>query len=104
MEALTTTYATQRRWPRARANVPVRLALEYRGQTILRDSTVLDLSNRGIRVLAGPEFTPGLIVRVIPNEGADFAEKARVVWIGPAASSSERQAGLEFLDPHPKPA
>jgi hypothetical protein len=100
MEALGTTYNTPRRSLRAKVNVPVKLVLEYRGQVILRESTMLDLSNQGIRVVATPEFITGQIVQVIPNEGPRFAEKARIVWVSPPDSVPERQAGLEFLGPH----
>jgi hypothetical protein len=99
METVSAIYAIPRRSVRTKANVPVRLMLEYRGQMVLRDSVVLDLSNRGVRVVATPEFKPGLVIQIIPAEGSRFAQKARVVWIGPPGASEERHAGLEFLNP-----
>lgn len=98
MDTAGTTYAIARRSIRTKANVPVRLMLDYRGQSVLRDSVVLELSDRGVRVVATPEFKPGSVVEVIPAEGSRFAQRARIVWIGTPDSSTENQAGLEFLN------
>ncbi len=99
MSTVSPPYATPRRSVRTKANVPVRLMLEYHGQMVLRDSIILDLSGRGVRVMATPEFEAGQVVQIIPAEGSRFAQKARVVWVGLVGEPPSQHAGLEFLTP-----
>ncbi len=63
----------------------------------------MDLSQHGIKVQAKLSLIPGQIVQVIPSEGPEYAVLSRVVWVGPAVSDKDGEAGLEFLNPLPAP-
>lgn len=63
----------------------------------------LDMSAQGSRVHTPLDLTPGQIVEFQPDDST-FVTRCRVVWKGSAASASEGQAGIEFLETFPAPA
>ena len=62
-------------------------------------ATTVDLSPHGLRVQSDATLAPGQPVGLLlAAEPACFI-KARVVWVGKAASAQAGEAGFEFLSP-----
>lgn len=62
----------------------------------------LDMSARGSRLRTALDLAPGQIVEFQPDDSS-FITRCRVVWTGKPATSSEGQAGVEFLETFPAP-
>jgi PilZ domain len=63
----------------------------------------LDISPRGSRVHTALDLKPGQIIEFQPQDSS-YVTRCRVVWKGSAASASEDQAGIEFLESYLAPA
>jgi hypothetical protein len=62
----------------------------------------LDMSARGSRLHTSLDLTPGQIIEFQPDDSS-FVTRCRVVWTGKPTTSSEGQAGVEFLETFPAP-
>ena len=62
----------------------------------------LDMSARGSRLHTSLDLAPGQIVEFQPDDSG-FITRCRVVWSGKPATSSQGQAGVEFLETFPAP-
>lgn len=81
------------------ATLPVKLALESRGQRIDHEISILDLSATELKVQGNLAIEPGQIVEVVLSRRL---QPCRVAWVRPLRPHGEVEAGLEFLFPLPR--
>jgi hypothetical protein len=111
------TRAEQRRFPRVRLDVPIRLSTidpevdPWTGRPFFRscEESVADLSRGGARIRSREPLTPGrrLLLEVDLPDGRTFEAIARVAWarVEPQPEDADRAAyglGLEFLGGTPE--
>ena len=88
----------RRRANRVTFKVPAPLSIGSSSSDLIRDSSTIDISELGVRLLLRGQIVPGQIVDVFLN---NHPEQCRVVWTSPAGVTSELIAGLEFIRPLP---
>ena len=90
--------------PRRAERVPgplfVRLLIPSHGMQAEHDGTIIDISPFGARVRSKAALLADEVVEVI-SAASGRTKPSRVVWVGPAGSGHEGEAGLEFLNPPP---
>jgi hypothetical protein len=86
-----------RRVGRFPANLGLALILDPDGEKTEVQARTSDLSQYGTALYAEARLEAGQLVEVIPNEGPEFAIRARVIWVGSPEVDKGCPAGLEFL-------
>ena len=83
-----------------RVAAKLRATLSARGRRFWtrHKAFIVDYSMLGLRVRAEASFTLGQVVRIVSETNPAQRVVCRVVWVGRAGSSQEREAGLTFLD------
>jgi hypothetical protein len=90
------TRSVKRRSERKRAQMAVTLVIESDEAEYL--ATAVDLSRHGLRLQSDATLAPGQPVGLLLATDPDCFIKARVVWVGKAATAQVGQAGFEFLN------
>ncbi|HET7840649.1 MAG TPA: PilZ domain-containing protein [Terriglobia bacterium] len=85
---------------RVAVNFPVRLIQDPNGERRENDALLLDVSERGVRLVANAEVRMGEEVEVIPQEGPEFSVQGRVVWIAVFQARHENHVGIQLARPH----
>ncbi|MFB3920670.1 MAG: PilZ domain-containing protein [Terriglobia bacterium] len=88
-----------RRDGRVRVHMPVDLRNGSWGPDLDDEAFTIDLSSRGIRVCTILGLSPGELVVITAIDEQERPIEGRVVWVGSAGTTLERQAGIEFLKP-----
>ena len=89
-------FSDRRIGPRIRVGLPLRLRFGWRDSGDVKASMV-DISERGLRVREHAPLRFGTEVKVIPESTPDDAKVYRVVWMRQAESSAPRyDIGLEL--------
>lgn len=95
------TQAAQRRSERKPAQITVTLMIE--GDEANPVASAIDLSQHGLRLQTDHSLAPGQRVGLLLSDSPNYVIGARVIWLGKADSDQAGQAGLEFLNPFPRP-
>ena len=88
----------RRRANRVTFKVPAPLSIGSSSSDLIRDSSTIDISELGVRLLLRGQIVPGQIVDVFLN---NHPEQCRVVWTSPASTDDYLIAGLEIIRPLP---
>jgi hypothetical protein len=75
------------------------LVVEPEGRRQKYPSTMVDISQEGVRLKTTVGLDSGQFVEVIPHEGPRYAMRCRVVWVEKQGPDQEREIGLEFVKP-----
>lgn len=86
-----------RRFSRRAVELPVRIFIPQSDFEQPQRAFVRDLSQEGARIFSDLPLLPGQTVRLIPNEGLEYAVPGRVVWSRVTETPSGHEAGVEFL-------
>ena len=89
------TRSVKRRSERKRVQMAVTLVIESDEAEYL--ATAVDLSRHGLRLQSDATLAPGQPVGLLLATDPVCFIKARVVWVGKAATAQVGQAGFEFL-------
>ena len=87
--------------PRRVGRFPAKLALvlilDPEGEKTEAPAQTSDLSQYGTGLVTEASLEAGQLVEIVPNEGPEFAIRARVIWVGSPEEDKGCPAGLEFL-------
>jgi DnaJ-class molecular chaperone len=83
---------TPRRSQRTAGKIPIRVAVKYQGQDLLRTVNTVNISKHGLRVQTNFALQPRQAVYVLSTGGKTPSGYTRVVW------ASQQEAGLEFAN------
>jgi PilZ domain-containing protein len=94
-------FSTPRRFERIPVNIPITLVRNATGNKTKHPAYMIDISEHEVRLKAKVPVSAGENLDVLPAEGARFAARSRVVWVGEPRTNLESDLGLEFLRPFP---
>jgi hypothetical protein len=87
--------------PRRVGRLPAKLALvlilDPEGEKTQVPAETSDLSQYGTALCTEASLQAGQVVEIVPNEGPEYAIRARVIWVGSPEADKGCSAGLEFL-------
>jgi PilZ domain-containing protein len=90
----------KRRDSRVAVNFPVRLILDPNGERHEHDALLLDVSDRGVRLVTDADVRMREEVEVIPQEGREFAVRGKVMWIAIFQARHENHLGIQLSQAH----
>ena len=91
------TRSVKRLLERKQVKIPVTLVIKSNEAEYL--ATTVDLSPYGLRLQSDAALAPGQPVSLLLASDPACVIKARVAWVGKAASAQAGQAGFEFSNP-----
>ena len=80
--------------------MPAPLSISSDSPVLNENSSMIDISELGVRLRLHGKIEPGSIVEVFLTK---HPEQCRVVWTSPGGVTSQLIAGLEFIRPLPPP-
>jgi hypothetical protein len=85
--------------PGRRINVkmPITLLTYSDGAKAFHEAFTINLSIGGARVRASVPLMAGQTIEIIPRQNPRLSIPSRVVWVGKSGTTSEGEAGIEFV-------
>ncbi|PYV24389.1 MAG: hypothetical protein DMG24_11580 [Acidobacteria bacterium] len=93
------TGAERRRSERKPVTTSLVFEVDLERNQIAGNAFAVDLSELGARIRSSINLQPGQLITIIPKEGRAQAVPSRVIWVGEAGTTREREAGIAFLEP-----